>query len=212
MKWLAAGVVALLVLVALLWWQLRAPADAASAAPVAKPASAAEVRPPASFASASQKLEAEAATVQPGKIDPASDAFTYAFDEAVPPMLTAHAASCYTGGLHRVARNAFLRLVYNLEVKDGEVTVHDLKVAESTLGDAALEACFAREVAATHWHNDQLPDWKQEDELVIRPERGMKKVTPDNLDSQGSGPVEPVTVQPKAQPSSREMPTDQPRF
>jgi len=48
--------------------------------------------------------------------------------------------------------------------------------------------CFKREVAATHWHDDSLPDWSAPDELVIRPERGMKKFTKENLEYEGSGP------------------------
>ena len=47
---------------------------------------------------------------------------------------------------------------------------------------------------------------------MIRPERGMKKFTKDNLDYEGSGPVEKVTVQPAPRPSSREMPAFQPKL
>jgi hypothetical protein len=48
--------------------------------------------------------------------------------------------------------------------------------------------CFRHEVEATHWHDDTLPDWNAPDELVIRPERGMKKFTKENLEYEGSGP------------------------
>ena len=33
-----------------------------------------------------------------------------------------------------------------------------------------------------------LPDWNQDDELVIRPERGIKKFTKENMEYEGSGP------------------------
>src|SRR5690606_26923845 len=134
---------------------------------------------PAELAAAAQKMRELQA--HGGKIDPASDAFTYRFDERVTPELTMRAAKCYTGGLNRVHRNQKVKLGYNLKIKDGVVTVHDIRVLETTIHDQALVDCFGREVAKTTWRDDQLPDWQQEDELLIRPERGMKKFTAENL-------------------------------
>ena len=42
-----------------------------------------------------------------------------------------------------------------------------------------------REVAATRWHDDELPDYSAPDELIIRPERGMKKFTKENIEYVG---------------------------
>ena len=56
------------------------------------------------------------------------------------------------------------------------------------IDDPEMVECFRREVAATHWHDDELPDWSAPDELVIRPERGMKKYTKENMEYEGSGP------------------------
>src|SRR5687768_8576104 len=102
-KWLAAATVIVLALLALLWIQIREPAAAVTPTPVADVAPVAASGSPSNaseLALAAQKVrEAQA---QGGKIDPASDAFTYRFDEAVTPNLTMMAAKCYSGGLNRV--------------------------------------------------------------------------------------------------------------
>jgi hypothetical protein len=208
-KWLAAATVAVLALLALLWLQIREPASAVAAAPtqaVAPAPAAAPIATANDLAIAAQKVrEAQA---QSGKIDPASDAFTYRFDEQVTPQLTMNAAKCYTGGLHRVHRNQKTKLDLKLKIKDGVVTVSDIKIAETTIADKALNDCFVREVAKTTWTDEQLPDWAQDEELVIRPERGMKKFTKDNLAYEGEGPVGKLeSAGPVA--ASREQPLDQ---
>lgn len=189
-RWLAAGTVIVIALLALLWMQIREPSAApvvtASnkpevAAPVAKPRAAAEL------AAVAQKIAS--AENKPQKLDPASDAFFYKFDEQVPPALTLEAAKCYTGGLRSVHRNAKVKLGYTIKIKDGVLSVSDVKVIESTVNDKALEDCFAREVAKVTWKDDELPDWSQNDELVIRPERGMKKFTAANRAYEGEGPI-----------------------
>jgi len=181
------GIVALLVLI---WMQLH---DTASAAPAAKPAAvAAEVVTPTAVAKkgelAAIGAKVAAAAQQDGKVSPASDEFFYKFDDLQPAMLTRNAAKCYTGGLHRVHRNQKVKLAFTNKIVNGEVTVVDVKVVESTIDDAEMVECFRREVAATHWHDDELPDWSAPDELVIRPERGMKKYTKENMEYEGSGP------------------------
>ena len=103
-------------------------------------------------------------------------------------MLTRNAAKCYTGGLHRVHRNQKVKLAFTNKIVNGEVTVTDVKVVESTIDDPEMVECFRREVANTHWHDDTLPDWDAPDELVIRPERGMKKYTEEDMKYEGSGP------------------------
>src|SRR3569623_885945 len=120
----------------------------------------------------------------------ASDEFFYKFDDLQPSMLTRNAAKCYTGGLHRVHRNQKVKLAFTNRIVNGEVTVADVHVVadETTIDDPEMVECFRREVAATHWHDDALPDWSAPDELVIRPERGMKKFTKENLEYEGSGP------------------------
>jgi len=58
-------------------------------------------------------------------------------------------------------------------------------IKESTLSDPALETCFIQEVQRSSWKDSELPDWEQDDELVLRPERGMKKYWKDNVDYVG---------------------------
>jgi hypothetical protein len=189
-KLLAAGGVAVIGLLVLIWYQLHAPADAAPApAPKAEaaPAPTAPARAQGSGLAQAAAQVAEA-TGKPEKVDPASDAFFYKFDDLQPAMLTRNAATCYSGGLGRVARNAKLKLAFKDKIVNGEVFVTDVKIVESTISDKALIDCFVREVENTKWHDDSLPDWTQDDELVIRPERGMKKYTKENMEYQGDGP------------------------
>jgi len=190
-KLLALGGVAVIALLGLIWYQLHAPADAAPA-PAPRPQAAPAPEAPAARAQGSGLAEAAAKvaeeTGKPEKVDPASDAFFYKFDDLQPAMLTRNAASCYSGGLGRVGRNAKLKLAFKDKIVNGEVTVTDIKIVESTISDKALVDCFVREVQNTKWHDDSLPDWTQDDELVIRPERGMKKYTKENMEYQGDGP------------------------
>jgi hypothetical protein len=188
-RWLAAGTVAFIALLALLWLQIRTPSAAPVAIAAKQPDVAAPVAQPASAGLAAVAHKVAAAEAKPQKLDPASDAFFYKFDEQIPPALTAEAAKCYEGGLHRVHRNAKVKLGYKIKIKDGVLSVADVKVIESTVNDKALEDCFAREVAKVTWTDDELPDWAQDDELVIRPERGMKKFTAANRAYEGDGPI-----------------------
>jgi hypothetical protein len=188
-KLLAAGAVVVLGMLGLIWYQLHTPADAAPApAPKAEVAPAPEpVRPQGSgLAQVAAKVAAE--TGKPEKVDPASDAFFYKFDDLQPHLLDKAAATCYSGGLNRVGWNAKLKLAFKDKIVNGDVMVADVHIVEDTIHNKELTDCFVREVQNTKWHDDSLPDWQQDDELVIRPERGMKKYTKENMDYQGSGP------------------------
>jgi hypothetical protein len=188
-KLLAAGAVVVLGMLGLIWYQLHTPADAAPA-----PAPKAEVAPapePAraqgsGLAQVAAKVAAE--TGKPEKVDPASDAFFYKFDDLQPHLLDKAAATCYSGGMNRVGWNAKLKLAFKDKIVNGDVMVADVRIVEDTIHNKELTDCFVREVQNTKWHDDSLPDWQQDDELVIRPERGMKKYTKENMDYQGSGP------------------------
>lgn len=210
-KWLGLATVVVLAALALLWLQIREPAAAVTAAPkqevAAVPAAAAKLETASDLAKAAQKVrEAEA---KGSKIDPASDAMTYHFDEIGPGKLTAAAAQCYTGGLHRVHRNQKTKLGLKWAIKDGKVSVSDVHIVESTIDDKVLNDCFLREVAKVSWQDDQLPDWGQDDELVLRPERGMKKWMKDNIDYEGDGPIGKLESPVGPVHGSREQPEDQ---
>lgn len=195
-KWLA-GALALLVLAVVLWMQIRSPEPvvaepAAPAATAAAPAAA--VPAVVSAAAKGQTAIAHAAPAaeeeldlpeSTGKIDPRSDQFFNRFDEVVPRELTRNAARCYEGRHGQLHRNQGMKLKYKIRISNGQVTVRDVTVQDSTIGDPALENCFLQEVARSSWKDDELPDWEQEDELVLRPERGMKKYWRDNADYVG---------------------------
>jgi hypothetical protein len=188
-KLLALGAVGVIALLGLIWYQLHAPAEAAPA-----PAPKVEAAPAAPTARAQgtglQQAAAKVAeeTGKPEKVDPASDAFFYKFDDLQPHLLDKAAATCYSGGINRVGRNAKLKLAFKDKIVNGDVMVADVRIVEDTIHNKELTDCFVREVQNTKWHDDTLPDWTQDDELVIRPERGMKKYTKENMEYQGDGP------------------------
>lgn len=195
-KWLVAGGAAIAVILVLLWLQLgssdpvpatRAPR--AADAPVQVAMTAARPTAPAAAAvataPASDSPPAPVAAA-PGKLDPRSDEFFYKFDDVVPNRLTRNAAKCYEGRHGQLHRNQKLSLRFKTRIHDGEVTIHDVTIKESTLGDPALETCFLQEIQRSSWKDAELPDWEQDDELVLRPERGMKKFWRDNVDYVGA--------------------------
>ena len=193
-KWLAAGGVVLIALVVLLWLQMQPsdPVPRAHAAvvpaevPQAAVPSVAAAPPPKAPAAAAPAEAVPAPSPAPGKLDPRSDEFFYKFDEVVPQRLARNAAKCYEGRHGSLHRNQKLSLRFKTKIVDGEVTVKDVTIKESTLGDAALETCFIQEVARSTWKDAELPDWEQDDEVVLRPERGMKKFWRDNMDYVGA--------------------------
>src|SRR5262245_13165055 len=170
-KWLAIGGVLVL---ALLLFLLREMSTTEAKPAPAKTAPVAEASPSASTlaSAAPAKARAAAAVVaaaatppaaevkpaQAGKLDPRTDEFFYRFDEKVPKVLTRNAARCYEGHHGQLRRNQKLSLTYKVKVVNGEVTVRDVRIKESTLGDGALETCFIQEVQRSTWRDDELPD------------------------------------------------------
>ena len=184
-KWLAAGGVAVVALLILLLLQMRPSTPAPVAHKPAPPATqvAMLAKPVAAVPAAEPAAEPE---VPPGKLDPRSDEFFYKFDELMPKTLTRNAAKCYEGRHGQLHRNQKLSLRFKTRIVNGEVSIHDVKIKESTLNDPALETCFIQEVQRSAWKDNELPDWEQDDELVLRPERGMKKYWKDNIDYVGA--------------------------
>ena len=191
MKLLAGLSVVVIALLVLIWLQMRETPEPVAETPTVQPV-VAVAKADQSFQQAVAKIEKaqDAAAANEGKIDINSDAFFVKFDDLIPQMLTRNAAKCYTGGLNRVHRNQKVKLRFKDHIKNGVVTVSDLQLVadETTIKDKALVDCFMREVQNTTWTDAELPDWDQDDELVIRPERGMKKFTKENMEYQGSGP------------------------
>lgn len=210
-KWLAAATVAVLALLAVLWLQIQSPADEVYVVRKADVAVAPQITSGQQRLQELERIGAQMATAheKAGKIDPASDAFIYRFDEAITPAVTMAAAKCYTGGLDRVHRNDKTKLSYNVVIKDGVVRVTDVKIVESTIANKAMNDCFVRETALVSWKDDQLPDFATDDIVVLRPERGMKKFNAENLAYEGSGPIGKLETTGKVA-ASREMPIDDP--
>jgi hypothetical protein len=193
-KWLAAGGVVVLVLLLLLWREMQpTEANTTPVKPHAQPAVAlaplgTTQAPAAAHTAALPEVTEPVAPVdtKPAKLDPRTDEFFYKFDELIPKVLTRNAAKCYEGRHGQLHRNQKLSLRYKVQVVDGEVKIHDVTIKESTLGDSALETCFIQAVQRSTWKDDELPDVGIDDELVLRPERGMKKYWQDNIDYVGA--------------------------
>jgi hypothetical protein len=203
-KWLAAGGVALIIVLVVLWKQLD---FTATAAPVVSREPVAEVVAPAPSTPAPKPAEeqpAPVADVQPGKMDPASDEFFYKFEEMVVPRLTRHAVKCYDdytkSGRPALHRNQNLVLGFKHKIVNGQVTVHDVYIKKSSIShavdtkrvegfvyDPALEACFIQQIRNAGWKDDRLPDMDlEDDEIVLSPGRGMKKYMRDNIEYVGA--------------------------
>lgn len=190
-KWLIAAIVIVAVFVAL-WRQVNAPVEV----PVATVASSSATQSAATSVTdvvrkhelAAIAAQVAAANPQDGKVSASSDEFFHQFYDVQPAILTRNAAKCYTGGLSRVHRNDKVKLRFTNRIVNGEVMVEGVTVSEeTTIRDQRLIDCFVREVQATRWRDDTLPDWSGPDELIIRPERGMKKFTDENRNYQGDG-------------------------
>ena len=186
-RWLAVGTAGLLVLLGVLWHEMQEkPASAAPPPPV----QAREARPapgPSPAYRAIAAVAAEQAAHASNKVDPASDAFFAKFTDQVPAVLTSAAMqTCYTGGLHRRSLDQSITLDFIDHIKNGEVTVSDVKVRESTLDDSDLQNCMIAAVSRAHWHDDSLPDIQQQDEITITPERGGKKYMKEDIDYVGA--------------------------
>jgi hypothetical protein len=192
-KLLAIGAGLLLVLLLLLLRELK-PEDARALPPAAKveaaPESAtqralAESKPwtPPEVASAEPKVVADD---KPAKMDVRSDEFFNKFDEAIPKVLTRNAAKCYEGRHHSLHRNQKLSLRYKVHTVNGQVVVSDVTIKDNTIHDPALESCFIQQVLHSTWKDDSFPDFAMDDELVLRPERGMKKYWKEDMDYVGA--------------------------
>lgn len=192
-KWLVGAGIAILVMLVLLWRQL----DDSSAAPTpAKPTVVAVAEPtpstphaaPIATAPVVEAPVAAPPSEAPKKMDVQSDEFFYKFQEVVPAVLSRNAVKCYEGISKKVHRNQNAVYKFKVKIKDGVVTIKDVAVERSSLGDgnAALETCFLQEIARSTWSDPELPDWEADDQLTISPERGLKKYTRENMEYVGA--------------------------
>ncbi len=189
-KWLVGAGIAILVMLVLLWRQLD-DSSATAAPPPAKPVVTAAPPPteppPVAVVPVVAAPVAEPVPEPTQKIDVQSDEFFYKFQEVVPAVLSRNAVKCYEGVTKRLHRNQNVVFKFKVKIKDGVVTIKDIAVERSTLGDgnSALETCFLQEIARSTWTDAALPDWEADDQLTISPERGLKKYTRENMDYVG---------------------------
>jgi hypothetical protein len=180
-RWLLLGVALLGVLVFLMMRQLRTPAAEVAPSPAAQFAKL-DLPPPPQFpVPLHEKPEEEEELFQGAKdpdqpvqkLDPKSIEFFQRFDEMIAPRLTKEAASCYRGGKQRDQK---IKFSFIKHVKDGRVTLSNVKVVTSTLNDPQLEHCMFEKVANfANWKDDEFPDIDGlEDEVLIRI-RALKK-------------------------------------
>ena len=189
-KLLVAGGLALIGLLVYVWSQLGTTSAATPGLAPPPPVERARAAQQ-SFDHAVQKIAAVEASEQAGKYPLSSDAFFQNFTERTPGVVSSRAMrTCYTGGLSRQDRDASITFDYTSTIKNGEVTFTNVKITKSTLSDKALEACFAREIAAAHFHDDKLPDYTMEDSVTMTPERIVKKYVDDGYE----GPEAPANT------------------
>jgi hypothetical protein len=129
------------------------------------PAAVAQPSPRAVVAGGGSAPAATEGKAAPPKLDPRSDAFRNRLDERIPTRLYAEAARCYKGGLQRDQR---MDLTYRIRVSQGAVSIGDVRVTESTLGDSSLERCIHDKIVAMRWRDDELPDLEENDDLYMR--------------------------------------------
>ncbi|MDQ3334155.1 MAG: hypothetical protein M4D80_03270 [Myxococcota bacterium] len=204
-KWLGIGALCLIAILIVMWRQIDTDT---TPVPEAKPVQVAQAPlPPPSAAAAVAPDVVEAPAVAPtaapeakkddgGKYDPQSDEFFHKHDEVVIPNVMRSAVKCWEE-LDKTKRAQFHRnqsvvIKFKQKIVNGTVTVYDAKVERSSIKDAALEACFYKQVLATTWHNDRLPDWEQDDEVKISP-RVLKKYTRENIEYEGAEAPPPGT-------------------
>jgi hypothetical protein len=200
-KWLAALGAILLVVLILLWRQL----DSSSAAPPAPPVERPEPAGPVASAPSTPEEEKPAAKpVEPAgpppsvvmtkpaesgeKWDPQSDEFFHKHDEIVVPQLMRSAVKCWENlpptKRAEFHRNQSMTAKFKQRIRNGVVTIYDVEVERSSIGDPALEACFLQQIRGTTWTNSRLPDWDQDDQIKLGP-RTLKKYTRENIEADG---------------------------
>ena len=188
-KLLAIGAVALLALVALLWYQMHEPVDVAAAAPAAPAQAIAPTSAPAATGLQKAVAKVAAAETKSDKMETDSDEFFYTFQDVVTQVVTRNAVSkCYVGGLHSVDRHAKVKFTFKETIRDGKMKVTDVKVAESTINDPQMIACMQKEIESSTMENGRWPDYEQPDMALIRPESNSHKFSKEAMSYEGSGP------------------------
>ena len=189
-KWFALAGIAILLLLFLLWKQLDS--TSATAAPKPKETETKVVTGPAPAPKQTEPVQV--AVANPGdkpavkKLDPQSDEFFHKHDDKVVARLMKEAVKCWENlsptKQAEFNRNQSMVMKFKQRIRNGTVTINDVEVERSTIGDTALEACFVQHIRGATWHSEELPDWDQDDEIKLGP-RTLKKYTKANIDHVG---------------------------
>ena len=196
-KWLGIAALALIAILIVMWRQIDT--DVPAPAPEAKPVQVAQapqqaLTPITIPPSAPDVVEPPVAPAEEkkddgGKYDPQSDEFFHKHDEIVIPQVMRSAVKCWEAlepaKQKLFHRNQSIVIKFKQKIVNGTVTMYDAKVERSAIKDPALESCFYKQVMATTWRDDRLPDWEQEDEVKISP-RVLKKYTRANIEYVGA--------------------------
>lgn len=161
-------------------WLCRAPAEAVSASateasaevpdpPVAEVALIQTPTPVATLPKVIYEPEAPKTV-----LDPNSEDFFERVDVAIPRQLYARAAECDTGD---AGRNEKVKLQVRVRAENKEISVLEANILESTIVNKSLENCIRDAVKNARWDDEEMPNWEDEDEILIRV-RGMKKHIP----------------------------------
>jgi hypothetical protein len=188
-KWLAGAGVVLLVLLFVMWYQLKSSSatpvpvtvtpEVKAPVPATMPAAAKPAAVPA------EPVAVAVADEAPKKMDPQSDEFFKKHDEMVVPRLSREAVKCIEGSIEKPDdRNKSVVIKFKQKVRDGRVQITDVEVERSTLTDPALEACFLQQVRNSGWLDQAMPDWEQEDQIKLG-YRQLKKYTRANIEYVG---------------------------
>jgi hypothetical protein len=120
----------------------------------------------------------------PQKLDPRSDRFRNRIDEQIPERLYGEAARCYRGGL---LRDQKLDVEYHIHVADGNISITDVRITDTTINNRTLEECVKQKLLASHWRDDELPDLDENDDLYMRVDGWKQYLANADDDSSSNG-------------------------
>jgi len=186
MKWLAVAAAVVAAALLVLWYEVRS-----SGTPAASASTDAPVAPAPKVERKSANLDApmtatalsddealppgvrpfgtKAPEDETGPIKKFSEPFWERVDEVYSRKLLGYAADCYEGGKDRKQK---LKVSFKYDIVAGKVSVRDVRMVESTLGDAALEACMVKAIAGASFEDKNMPDWssapEDEETLLVR--------------------------------------------
>ena len=84
--------------------------------------------------------------------------------------------------------DATVHLQYQLRILRGEVLATNVRVIESTVGDAAFEQCLVAAIEQARWRDDDMPDLDEEHDFYYRVKAQKKHLPEDEQKDFGKMP------------------------